>query len=48
VNSELVEFVGTGYLYAVTALYALLSQAFLAKHQLAPAREIIIKGLGTA
>jgi predicted ATPase len=48
VNSELAEFVGTGYLYAITALYALLSQAFLAKHQLAPAREIIIKGLATA
>jgi predicted ATPase len=48
VNSELAEFVGTGYLYAVTALYALLSQGFLAKHQLAPAREIIIKGLATA
>jgi len=48
VSSELAEFVGTGYLYAVTALYALLSQAFLAKHQLAPARDIIIKGLATA
>ena len=46
-NSELAEFVGTGYLYAVTALYALLSQAFLAKHQLIPAREIISKGLAT-
>jgi len=48
VNSELAEFVGTGYLYAVTALYALLSQALLAGHQLAPAREIGIKGLATA
>jgi predicted ATPase len=48
VNSELAEFVGTGYLYAITALYALLSQAFLSKHQLAPAREIIVKGLATA
>jgi predicted ATPase len=48
VNSELAEFVGTGYLYAVTALYALLSQEFLTKHQLMPAREIIIKGLATA
>ena len=47
-NSELAEFVGTGYLYAVTALYALLSQALLAGHQLAPAREIGIKGLATA
>ena len=46
-NSELVEFVGTGYLYAVTALYALLSQALLAGHQLALAREIVIKGLAT-
>jgi len=44
----LAEFVGTGYLYAITALYALLSQALLAKHQLTPAREIIIKGLVTA
>jgi predicted ATPase len=48
VNSELAEFVGTGYLYAITALYALLSQALLARHQLTPAREIIIKGLATA
>jgi predicted ATPase len=48
VSSELAEFVGTGYLYAITALYALLSQALLAGHQLAPAREIIIKGLATA
>ena len=48
VNSELAEFVGTGYLYAITALYALLSQASLAGHQLAPAREIVIKGLATA
>ena len=33
---------------ATTALYALLSQALLARHQLAPAREIVIKGLATA
>src|SRR5262249_15529367 len=48
VSNELAEYVGTGYQFAITALYALLSQAFLAKHQLAPAREIIIKGLATA
>ena len=48
VGSELAEFVGTGYQYAITALYALLAQAFLAKHQPAPAREIISKGLATA
>jgi predicted ATPase len=48
VSSELVEFVGTGYQYAITTLYALLSQELLAKHQLAPAREIISKGLETA
>jgi class 3 adenylate cyclase/tetratricopeptide (TPR) repeat protein len=48
VSSELAEFVGTGYVGGVTMLYALLSWAFLAKHQLAPAREIISKGLATA
>jgi predicted ATPase len=44
----LAEFVGTGYLGGVTTLYALLAQAFLAKRQLMPAREIISKGLATA
>ena len=48
VNSELAESVGTGYLYAITGLYALLSQALLAGHQLAPTREIVMKGLATA
>jgi class 3 adenylate cyclase len=48
VGSELAEHVGPGYLFAITALYALLSQALLAKHQLMPAREIISKGLATA
>src|SRR6516225_5097993 len=33
VSSELAEFVGSVYQFAITALYALLSQAFLAKHQ---------------
>jgi class 3 adenylate cyclase/tetratricopeptide (TPR) repeat protein/ABC-type transport system involved in cytochrome c biogenesis ATPase subunit len=47
-SSELAEYVGTGYQITSTALYALLSQALLAKHQLAPAREIISKGLATA
>ena len=47
-NSELAEFISTGYLYVITALYALLSLALLARHQLTPAREIIIKGLATA
>jgi hypothetical protein len=44
VSKELAEFVGTGYQYAITALHALLAQALLARHQVAPAREIIIKG----
>jgi len=48
VSSELAEFVGTGYQFAITALYALLSRALLATHQLVPAREIISKGLVTA
>jgi predicted ATPase len=48
VSSELVEFVGTGYHFVITALYALLSQALLATQQLIPAREIIGKGLATA
>jgi predicted ATPase len=48
VSSELAEFVGAGYQFAITALYALLSQALLAKQQPAPAREIISKGLATA
>ena len=48
VSSELADYVGTGYLGGVTTLYALLSQEFLAKHQLAPAREVISKGLGIA
>jgi class 3 adenylate cyclase/tetratricopeptide (TPR) repeat protein/ABC-type transport system involved in cytochrome c biogenesis ATPase subunit len=48
VSSELAEFVGTGYQFGITALYALLSQAFLAKQQPAPAREIISKGLAAA
>ncbi|MBV8090187.1 MAG: AAA family ATPase [Alphaproteobacteria bacterium] len=47
VSGELAEFVGTGYQFAITAPYALLSQALLAKHQLMPAREIISKGLAT-
>ena len=47
-GSELAEFVGSVYQFAITALYALLSQAFLAKHQLIPAREIISKGLASA
>jgi hypothetical protein len=48
VSGEVAEFVGIGYQFGITALYALLSQALLAKHQLAPAREIIMKGLATA
>src|SRR5262249_52767694 len=48
VSSELAEFVGTGHQFAITAPFALLSQALLAKHQLAPAGEIISKGLATA
>src|SRR6516225_5491292 len=48
VSSELAEFVGSVYQFAITALYVLLSQAFLAKHQLMPAREIISKGLASA
>jgi tetratricopeptide (TPR) repeat protein len=48
VSSELAEFVGNVYSFAITALCALLSQAFLAKHQLMPAREIISKGLASA
>jgi class 3 adenylate cyclase/tetratricopeptide (TPR) repeat protein len=48
VSSELAEFVGTGYLGGVTTLYALLAQAFLAKRQLMPAREIISKGLASS
>jgi len=39
VSGELAEFVGTGYQISSTALYALLSQAMLARHQLMPARE---------
>jgi hypothetical protein len=48
VSGELAEFVDTGYQISSTALYALLSQAFLARRQLMPAREIISKGLATA
>jgi len=48
VGSELAGYVGTGYQYAITALYVLLSQAFLENRRLAPAREIISKGLATA
>jgi hypothetical protein len=48
VSRELAEFLGTDYQFAITALYALLSQAMLAKHQLIPAREIISKGVATA
>src|SRR5215469_3739052 len=48
VGSELAGYVGTGYQYAITALYILLSQAFLEKRRLGPAREIISKGLATA
>jgi len=48
VSSELAEFVGSVYQFAITALCALLSQALLAKPQLAPAGEIISKGLATA
>lgn len=48
VSSELADHVGTGYLFAITALYAVLSQAMLARHQLSPAREFIRKGLVTA
>jgi len=44
----LAEFVGSVYQFAITALCALLSQALLAKPQLAPAGEIISKGLATA
>jgi tetratricopeptide (TPR) repeat protein len=47
VSSELAEFVGTGYQFFSTVLYALLSQAFLGTHQLTPAREIISRGLAT-
>jgi len=48
VSSELAEFVGAGYQSSSTALYALLSQALLAKQQVMPAREIISKGLAAA
>ena len=48
VGSELAEFVGSVYQFAITALYVLLSQAFLAKHQLMPALEIISKALASA
>ena len=48
VSRELAEFLGTDYQFAITALYALLSQAMLAQHQLIPAREIIRKGVATA
>jgi len=48
VGSELNEFVGTVSQFAITAFYVLLSQAFLAKHQLMPAGEIISKGLASA
>jgi len=48
VSRELADCVGTGYLGGVTSLYALLSQEFLAKYELMPAREIISKGLQTA
>src|SRR5262249_23256519 len=48
VSSELAEFLGAGYQPAITMLYALLSQALLAKHQLMAAQEIISKGLATA
>jgi class 3 adenylate cyclase/tetratricopeptide (TPR) repeat protein/ABC-type transport system involved in cytochrome c biogenesis ATPase subunit len=48
VSSELADHVGTGYLFAITALYAVLSRAMLARHQLSPAREYIGKGLGIA
>jgi len=48
VSSELAEYVGTGYQFLITALYALLSQALLAKQQVMPAREIISKGLAAA
>jgi tetratricopeptide (TPR) repeat protein len=48
VGNELAEFDGSVYQFVITALYALLSQAFLAKHQLMPAREIISKGLASA
>ncbi|WP_271553242.1 adenylate/guanylate cyclase domain-containing protein [Bradyrhizobium sp. CCBAU 45394] len=48
VSGELAEFVGTGYQISSTALYALLSQAFLARRQLMSAREIVGKGLATA
>ena len=48
VGSELAEVVGSVHQFAITALYALLSQAFLAQHQLIPAREIISKGLASA
>jgi len=48
VSGELAEFLSTGYQFYITALYALLSQALLAKNQLTPAREIISNGLATA
>ena len=48
VGSELAEVVGSVHQFAITALYALLSRAFLAQHQLIPAREIISKGLASA
>jgi predicted ATPase len=48
VSGELAEFLGTGYQVTSTAFYALLSQAFLTKHELMPAREIISKGLAAA
>ena len=48
VSGELAEFLSTGYHFYITALYALLSQALLAKNHLTPAREMISKGLATA
>jgi tetratricopeptide (TPR) repeat protein len=48
VSDELAEFIGTSYQYGITALYALLSQALLAQHQLMLAREVIGKGLAIA
>jgi class 3 adenylate cyclase/tetratricopeptide (TPR) repeat protein len=48
VSNELAEFIGSVYQFAITALYALLSQAFLAKHQPVTAHEIILTGLRTA
>jgi predicted ATPase len=48
VRSELDDYVGSGYQFGITALYVLLSQALVMRRQLAPAREVIIKGLATA